>query len=104
MAVAHKYCHGGTAFARGTYLLSHINRDLPFSGPHIPYEWQVAAVRATLIEWLPVETLDEAQSSMGPVTLTFRYDLRTLMGALMLHISNSRRVKTSLDSNMRRKI
>ena len=34
---------------------------------------------------------------MGPVTLTFRYNLRTLIGTLML-TPNPRRVKTGLDS------
>ena len=73
----------------------------------LTHEWHVTPVRAVLVERLPVETLHEAQSSMGPITSTFKYDLRTLMGTSMLPISNSRRVKTSLDSadyDMRRKI
>ena len=109
MAVAHRYdCHGVTALARGTYpevLLSYQPRlAILRTSTH---EWHVTPVRAALVERLPVETLHEAQSSMGPITSTFKYDLRTLMGTSMLPISNSRRIKTSLDSadyDMRRKI
>ena len=108
MAVAHRYdCHGVTALARGTYPEVLLISTAAGHSQDLTHEWHVTPVRAALIERLPVETLHEAQSSMGPITSTFKYDLRTLMGTSMLPISNSRRIKTSLDSadyDMRRKI
>ena len=111
MAVAHRYdCHGVTALARGHAQKSFISFLISTAADHsqdLTHEWHVTPVRAALVERLPVETLHEAQSSMGPITSTFKYDLRTLMGTSMLPISNSRRIKTSLDSadyDMRRKI
>jgi len=48
-----------------------------FSRPHTSSEWGVVSVCAALIERLSLEILHETQSS---------WSLRTLMGALMLHI------------------